>query len=285
MKAKFSLGTFSPGTGAGVVKVNTPFDLLVVVQDLRPNGTYFFNDVEKPLIRGVYAAYMNVLFNKELVGLATVEQQTIRFVSGMPMGMLRLQYAGKTIGIQYDNRNLTSRGATASKIAKAVNLAMGFNLVTCRVGSQVNTYLVSFTGQPGVDEKQIRSLTKGVVVSTTMNGDEFNPMALNKCFTFSPLYQNGITVNNLLDNTGFMLGSFFSGDFSRGLGTNPIRLCTVSMIAKKVGVVEFTPNINVEVPIYAPLLFGNIAAQKEEESGYITKEDVQSQSTVLEVIA
>ncbi len=46
------------------LRVSQVFDLAIAVKDLRPRGTYIYRGLSKSLLRGVFAAYCDVLYDK-----------------------------------------------------------------------------------------------------------------------------------------------------------------------------------------------------------------------------
>lgn len=68
MKVRYSFACFAPGSNnpQPSVKVGQKVDLVLFAQDLRPEGEYTDPDdgQVKPLLRGVWAAYVNASFNK-----------------------------------------------------------------------------------------------------------------------------------------------------------------------------------------------------------------------------
>jgi len=55
------------------VTINTPFDLVLQVQDLRPEGEFVnYRGLTKPLVRGVFAAYCDIHYNKNLATLTPI---------------------------------------------------------------------------------------------------------------------------------------------------------------------------------------------------------------------
>src|SRR6187399_2898306 len=68
MKAKvnYTAHIYQVGTRTlpSEVRVSQEFDLAISVTDLRPRGTYIYRGLSKPLLRGVFAAYCDVLYDK-----------------------------------------------------------------------------------------------------------------------------------------------------------------------------------------------------------------------------
>jgi len=71
MKVNYTVKCFASGTNTQItsIKVGQKFDLVLLVQDLRPAGTYFNPNYGLTLnkARGVFAAYTDILFNQNLV--------------------------------------------------------------------------------------------------------------------------------------------------------------------------------------------------------------------------
>lgn len=75
------------------VPLSALFDLVLTVKDLRPSGTYNRNGVNRPLVRGVFAAYCDILYERtytEILGLtqgtASEYLKAFRFSPQYPNG-------------------------------------------------------------------------------------------------------------------------------------------------------------------------------------------------------
>ncbi len=69
IKVRYTLAIYHPGTTmlATSVKAGSDFDLALFVQDVRPPGTYVSWDGQTlDKLRGVWAAYANVVYNRNL---------------------------------------------------------------------------------------------------------------------------------------------------------------------------------------------------------------------------
>jgi hypothetical protein len=79
---RYTLKCFNPGTNNVVtgVKSGEEFDLAVLVKDLRGDGEYFNTalNAEMPLVRGVFAAYLDILYNKVLTPIKLVPNKVFR---------------------------------------------------------------------------------------------------------------------------------------------------------------------------------------------------------------
>lgn len=75
-KMNYTAHIYSVGTKSSLpyLVVGQVFDLAITVRDLRPCGTYTYKGLTKPRVRGVYAAYCDVLYDKaraRLFGLSS----------------------------------------------------------------------------------------------------------------------------------------------------------------------------------------------------------------------
>jgi hypothetical protein len=76
MKVAYQLSACQIGTNTKLtaMTVGQSFDLVLTVQDLRPSGTWTDDHgVKKPLVRGVFAAYCDVLYDKHLAKLTQAD--------------------------------------------------------------------------------------------------------------------------------------------------------------------------------------------------------------------
>jgi hypothetical protein len=76
----YTLAAYKPGTDTEIVSVEPgqKFDVAVIVQDLRPDGTYEplpGRVLDKP--RGVFAAYVNITFDYRRAKIDTVQYGTV----------------------------------------------------------------------------------------------------------------------------------------------------------------------------------------------------------------
>src|SRR6476661_8688002 len=66
VKVNYTAHIYQVGTRTvpSEVRVGQEFDLAISVKDLRPRGTYIYRGLSRPLLRGVFAAYCDVLYDK-----------------------------------------------------------------------------------------------------------------------------------------------------------------------------------------------------------------------------
>lgn len=86
-KVQYSLALLAKGTNSKKtsLKVGEVADLAVFVRDLRPNGTWTnAKGQQVPLVRGVFAAYLNLSFN---YNNAQVVADSFRFGPAYPNGL------------------------------------------------------------------------------------------------------------------------------------------------------------------------------------------------------
>lgn len=81
---RYTLAAYQPGTTTPVqtVKVGSTFDLAISVQDLRPPGTWTYKGAQEAKIRGVFAAYCDVLYvgsGMNLTGNAVPPERNFTF--------------------------------------------------------------------------------------------------------------------------------------------------------------------------------------------------------------
>jgi hypothetical protein len=179
MKVNYSIKCYTPNTTNILTKIKNgeEFDLALLVQDLRPEGTYQSWDGQtKDLIRGVFAAYCDILYNKNY-----------------------------------------------SRIIQPII---------------------------GVD----------------------NTASFLSAFVFNTFYQNGKSaIDGNRPGRIDDVGAFFSGDWSKGAGVNPVEVFRVKMVATLpdglyTTTQAFIPDFTVVVPAHYTLVFGNFAANPIEYS-------------------
>ena len=278
MKVLYQAACYAPNTTAQLVlpiAKGASFDLALVTQDLRPPGTYDFMGSTRNLMRGVFAAYCNILFDKTMARVQVAEVQTLTFHK--TQGTFRLVFTQpnkpnklpkSTSTLAYNNATQASVVLTATQIARALNTLFGGNVVTVVPWYTPYTYFggynIRFTGAYDVDEPLLNSSTADVVVSELVKGDpNFAPSFLGS-FMFGPKYPNGRQAVNTPQGIG-RLGAF--NDLSGGSGVCSVEVVWVRMLALQAGTVAFKPDLaGLAYPNDDCLVYGNWAATPPEYS-------------------
>jgi len=270
----------SPGTSTPItsVKVGQEFDLVLYTQDLRPNPN-------GDRIRGVFAAYTDVLYDKLYASVRTYETQTLSFPQSLPLvGNVTLKVFGILFGpIPYNNSNALTKANTAKSIANLLNSRFGAGKFTVNVAYAPTSYnyVVKFAGYPDVDEQTITASPPQVVVTETLKGN--SAAAFFNSFQYSSDYPNGKLANNQIDRID-ALGAF-SGSFT-GLSTNPYEVVRVRMVARVSGTTSFTPSVaDMEYPQQLTLVYANlvIADDPNETNSEVAASDIVVQGVDLTI--
>lgn len=135
--------------GTRTLLTNVPrsalFDLVLTVRDLRPRGTYTQGVVIKPLVRGVFAAYCDILYERSYTQIVGLSQ-------GTPAEYL----SAFTFGPQYPNGrsayDAADRMRRVGAFASAYQLGTG-ELEVARVRMQarregLHTFTLDFDSLP-----------------------------------------------------------------------------------------------------------------------------------------
>lgn len=278
-------------TGLTSVQAGQTYDLVLIGQDLRPNGTFTLPDPDnpgqfltKPLLRGVYAGYTDLLYDKSFSAVNLAEIQTLAF-SGGTTGSFTLTLGSQTTGtINFDNTSQATRATTATNIQTALNTLLGTAnnptpIIVTNTPATSNNYRVRFAGFPTVDEP---TLTAGnVTAGTTINATETltgNPNN-SAAFLSQVVFNNNIQIQTGTDpNTGdpiFSTFGYVNGQFAAnaadriddlgaftnaagsGLTTDPHEILRVHMMAllpgtQTSGQEVFTPSLGTTDPILNP---------------------------------
>jgi hypothetical protein len=257
MKVNYRLSCLQPVTNSPLttIKVGQEFDLALYTQDLR--------DPNLGLIRGVFAAYVNIQYNKSLTSVRTYEVQSLTFPPSMPLiGGFFVRILGRVIGpISYDNSTLLSRQNTAKNIQNSINNALGLNKVSVINSSRNATYDVKYSGYPDIVEPLILTGPPDIIVSEKVLAN--SQVAFFNSFQFSQNYPNGKSVVD--SDTGINALGAFTGSFT-GLGPFELEVVRVRMVSKSVGIQNFILDINVSHPMDDTLVYGNWAANPPEYS-------------------
>jgi len=269
-----------PGTSTPItsVKVGQEFDLVLYTQDLRPNPN---ND----RIRGVFAAYTDVLYDKLYSSVRTYEVQAITFQPVVPLvGTLTLRVLNTVVGpIAYNNSNALAKANTAKAIQNTLNAKFGTGKFVVTIGEPFSStkYNIKFAGYPDVDQQPIMTNLPQVFVTETLKGN--SEAAFFNSFQYSSDYPNGKLAHNEIDRID-ALGAF-SGSFG-GLSTNPYEVVRVRMVARVSGKTSFTPSVaDMEYPAQLTLVYANllIADDPNETNSEVAASDIVVQGVDLTI--
>jgi hypothetical protein len=128
IKVNYTAHVYAPGGHAPLtaMAVGQVFDMAIAVRDLRPSGTYTYRGLTRPLVRGVYAAYCDVLYDKtraRLFGLSsqlpTPTEFFLAFTFGPQFTLSQLAFDGT----DRINELGAAAGATTGGGTTAVELA------------------------------------------------------------------------------------------------------------------------------------------------------------------
>ncbi len=263
-KVKYTLRCFD-GLGNEVTEINDgkEFDLVLFAQDLRPEGEYNYNGDIRALLRGVYAAYVDVLYNEANSPIKGNEVQTISFTSRQ-RGTVKFT-ANNRISRQlsYNVTTGPQRELTRLNLQSILDELLGKNVVTVKLASN-NSYNVNFL-IPG-DVHELKSNNPLVKVAETFKG-----LVFFDAFKFSPQYQNGKSARDDF-NAIRGLGAFFSGNTSLGAGIEEVEVVRVRMVAKlmpaqNIAIQNFVLDLSkLTHPMDDTLVMGNWAANPPENS-------------------
>lgn len=283
-KVRYSLVCYKSGTNEVIdfIKVGQDFDLAFNASDIRPT----INNN----LRGVFAAYTDILYNKKLVDVRAAEVQLITFNRSVRNGTFKLTVPssvrtstniwnifGKTkttSAIQFDNRNLGGIIRTNQNIENALNDILGPGSVKVNVVSNGLTYAVKFIGFYDVDRTLMKSNVSNVTVKELIKGDTNLPASFLSGVTFSEFYTNmktGADAPDRLDN----LGAVFTGNlWWSGVGSDvTLEVARIRMLAKNMGSLPFTLDLtDVPRPTYETLVLGNVGANPPEGSKVLPEE-------------
>ncbi len=299
----------SSGTPITQVQTGGDFYLQLIGTDLRPD---LFNrpdnnqdgDPDENL-RGVYAAYMDILYENNLAAPAVSEVQSIVVPAG-GTGSFSLTYpgfttasgkqvaAGSTPSINFDQTNATTRGTTATAIATALNNLFGAGTVAV-AASNATTYRVTYTKFLNTDVPEPTTGNANVTVtqfvSTNPADASYNNLAFPAAITYSTNYGNGKSGADgglsSADNTKRIIddvGAFWSAPTDAVFNLGPVEVLRIHMFAMLPAgttdpqTVHFTESFGTTDPIVNPapsglirpshdtLVFGNLDATPPEQS-------------------
>jgi len=277
-KVNYTLTTVAPGTNTplSAVSFGKEFDLVLSTQDVRPNPN-------GDLIRGVFAAYIDVLFNSAIVKPRTYEVQSIFIPNTTPVeAKLYIRFGYYFVGpIPYNNRTSSTKSTTAKAIQNALNSHLGTNKVSVAFAYAAGgtIYNVTFVGYPDADVPLMACAPPQITVTEKYKGGSVS--AFSTGLTYSSNYPNG-KAGKPTDYGIHALGAF-SGNFG-GLGESLLEVVRVRMVAKARGQADFSLWLSdIEHPQYDTLVYGNLAANPPEESE-VADDEIISNNCVLHVL-
>jgi len=288
-KVSYSLKTLDVADGETEIKsikAGKEFLLVCSVQDLRPDpapGTPPPPDNPFANMRGVFAAYCDVLFDQNLASVRVAEKQQLAFAAtSSPTGTIILSFVvapavlRSTSPIPYDNRTLVGRQQTAQALAKGLNLILGANAVraTSIDRSVPARYAIEFYGLPDIIEPLLRANLPGQpaivsafpMITELVRGDVNNPDSYKAAFVFSPEFQNVKSAKHLANVSGIAEVGAVATSFDPG-DTAIHELFRVRMLAKPFGssgaassgALSFRPDFaRLTRPVDYTLLFGEM---------------------------
>lgn len=275
-KVQYAVRCYQPGTSTVItsLRAGQPFDVAVLVDDLREEGSYIDPRTGQPLplLRGVYAAYCNLVWDKKLADLAVFEQQAISFGPTPVSGTFRLSQGGKTSRlIGFNNRDPVTRAQTAAHIQAALNAMFGARIVTVTVPSlRLSRYDVTFSGRPNIDVPLLSDDKTFIKVTEVTKGDPSQLNNLVQALNYSDEYQNGREA--IQASYGIASLGAFANSFT-GTGAASVELVRMRMVAKPpanqvAAMLTFRPDfsaatnggVGLEYPMYDTLVMGNLAA-------------------------
>lgn len=259
-KVSYVVQTVAPNSNNVIssIPVNQEFDLVLSTQDLRPNPN-------GNLLRGVWAAYIDILFDNSLVKPRTYEVQSIFIPSNLPLNShFYIRFGWNLIGpISYNKTTPSTNSVTAKAIQTAMNAVLGANKVFVGWGYAPGgtKYNVTFVGYPDTDVYGMACSPPQITVTEKYKGGSVDAFVTG--LSYSSNYPNGHA--GIPNSHGIhALGGFAS---FTPLGEHLIEVARVRMVAKAKGVVTFAPWLSdIEHPAYNTLVFGNLAANPPENS-------------------
>ncbi len=160
---EYVIRALAPGTDTPITSIlaGRDFDLQVRVRDLR-------NDGNKS--RGVYAAFLDVLYDKSLAKVRVAEMQRL-VVAGNLSGAFTLSMGPgqTTASIQYDVNKPEGAATFRGQLETALNNLLGAG--TVQVTPDQDTYLIRFTGMYDIDFPDLTSSIADIQVFEGIKGD------------------------------------------------------------------------------------------------------------------
>jgi hypothetical protein len=266
---QYAIRTLAPGTDTPITSIlaGRDFDLQVRVRDLRIDGNKS---------RGVYAAFLDVLYDKSLANVRVAEMQRL-LVAGALSGTFRLSMGpGQTTEpITYDLNSSEGAAAFRGLIETALNNLLGAG--TVQVTSHQGDYLIRFTGQYDFDFPDLTSDIDDILVFEGIKGDPTSPESFIEAFRsfdiglnngLPGLYQVSLSAIDAADRID-ELGAQVALTTARNNLTEVTRGRVKALLPGNVAAqnLVFTPDFTQMVrPIHNTLVLADINATPPEDS-------------------
>ncbi len=252
----FQLDTFtmdgSPIPDGGTVAVGERFELRGTVEDARG----FF-------ATGVFAAYLDILYDDAIVHVVVGETQTLEILGNPTGGTYTLSFEGQTttpIPLGIDASNVQTALEALSTIGTG-------NVRVRRVpptDEAPNPLVFEITFQKNLADTDVDDITADgsaltggtspvAQVTNSFPADASNAGSFRRAFVFSNTYPNGLSAENLPDELS-EVGAF---DGETPLGGGPFDLFSVVLEGAQQGLVSFEGNAADQLPEHDVLLFGS----------------------------
>ncbi|MDZ4821113.1 MAG: Ig-like domain-containing protein, partial [Planctomycetota bacterium] len=266
---EYVIRTLAPGTDTPITSIlaGRDFDLQVRVRDLRIDGNNS---------RGVYAAFLDVLYDKSLAKVRVAEMQRL-IVAGNLSGTFTLSMGpGQTTSpISYDLNGPDGSEALRGQIEAALNNLLGAGTVQVRPDN--GDYLVRFTGQYDVDFPDLIPSIEDILVFEGIKGDINFPPSFAEAFRsfdlglnngLPGLYQVSLSAKDAADRID-ELGAQVGLTTAKNSLTEVTRGRVKSLLPGKVASqsLVFAPDFTqMTRPIHNTLVLADITATAPEES-------------------
>lgn len=277
---RFTIETLVPGTNTPITAITNgrDFDFRVTVQDLRDDGNP---------IRGVYAAYLDVLFDRTLAKVRVPEVQRLTLGGSTPVTgtfTLTLNPGQTTAPISYSRQSSGDLVTNATAIQTALNNLLGAGSVIVTQVFPQAAYDIRFVGQADIDQPPLQVSITGTTVVEIVKGNPNNANSFRDSFRSrdlgfvgggASLYQSGLSAINgidRIDELGAQLGSQSS------LDTNVHELVRARMTAtlpagETLRTLIFTPDFSDLVhPTHDTLVYADLIGQ---EKGLVPQELIE----------
>lgn len=175
----YTVQTVVPGTNTPLTSITAgrDFEMRVLVQDLRNDGN---------ANRGVYAGWLDLLYDKSLAKVRVPEIQTLTIPTAAPTTgtfTLTLNAGQTTAPINYSKANNTERAATAVDIQTKLNNLLGAGSVTVNWNGLSNVYQIRFVGLPDIDHPMLQAAPgTAATLAETVKGDPTSTVAFRESF-------------------------------------------------------------------------------------------------------
>jgi hypothetical protein len=283
---QYVIRTLEPGTDTPInsILAGRDFDLEVLAQDLRNDGDPS---------RGVYAAFLDVLYDESLAKVRVAEVQRISFFGDLT-GTFSLSFNGQTTDpIIYDVNTPQGAAALPAKLENALNKILGPGSV--KVTPDADTFLIHFIGQYDVDEPMLQSSDPNILVTEVVKGDPSVPKSFTEAFRSYDLglgddlpspYQISLSANNAPDRID-ELGAQVGLTATHNVLTEVVRGRVKALMPGNQSSqnLVFTPDFSqITSPIHDTLVFADINATPAEKS-YVSPDQIAALPVSLTINA